>query len=230
LAVVFLVAVILLQHRTVWVATLMMALAWWVLRPARDGRRFVSAGAGTLELSVTALLYCVGTFGIIGDRLTASFEETQRTQSTFTWRVLSWQDLLDVPRSYVQWLIGAPFGSGYERFISGTLVTVSPHDYYVHIMLRLGLVGLLALLFVYFQAWRRLARVGPAALGIRIVLLGQLVFFVSYWPSPEQAVLLGFCLWQTRVCAADETPCVSLAASKKSDIDYRSGTLTGVQS
>ncbi|MFJ8076228.1 O-antigen ligase family protein [Streptomyces sp. NPDC096176] len=198
------VLVVLLQHRTVWVATAAMALAWWMLRPGRGGQRFVSAGAGVLALSLTALLYTAGAFGAIGGALTDSLKETQGTHSTFAWRVLGWQDLLDAPRTFTQWLIGAPFGSGYERFIGGGLVTVSPHDYYVHIMLRLGIVGLLALLVVYIQTWRGLARGGPATLALRVVMIGQLVLFVSYSAFPEQAVLLGFCLWQARVRTADE--------------------------
>lgn len=202
-AFVFLVLVVLLQHRTVWVATAMMGLAWWVLRPARGGQRFVSAGAGTLALCLVALLYAAGAFGAIGGSLTDSFKETQGTRSTFAWRMLGWQDLLEAPRTFVQWLIGAPFGSGYERFIGGGLVTVSPHDYYLHIMLRLGLVGLLALLVVYVRTWRRLVRGGTATLALRVVMVGQLVLFVSYSAFPEQAVLLGFCLWQARLRSAD---------------------------
>ncbi|MEU2745309.1 O-antigen ligase family protein [Streptomyces collinus] len=202
-AFVFLVLVVLLQHRTVWVATAMMGLAWWVLRPARGGQRFASAGAGTLALCLVALLYAAGAFGAIGGSLTDSFKETQGTRSTFAWRMLGWQDLLEAPRTFVQWLIGAPFGSGYERFIGGGLVTVSPHDYYLHIMLRLGLVGLLALLVVYVQTWRRLVRGGTATLALRVVMVGQLVLFVSYSAFPEQAVLLGFCLWQARLWSAD---------------------------
>ncbi|MCZ7457125.1 O-antigen ligase family protein [Streptomyces sp. WMMC940] len=205
-ALLFLLLVLLLQHRTVWVATAMMGLAWWVLRPARGGQRFVSAGAGALVLSLTALLYAVGAFGAIGGSLADSFKETQGTRSTFAWRVLGWQDLLDAPRTLVQWLVGAPFGSGYERFIGGGLVTVSPHDYYLHIMLRLGLVGLLALLVVYFQTWRRLARAGAATVALRVVMVGQLVLFVSYSAFSEQAVLLGFCLWQARVRTAGGPP------------------------
>ncbi|MEV1051979.1 O-antigen ligase family protein [Streptomyces sp. NPDC049887] len=205
-ALLFLVLVLLLQHRTVWAATAMMGLAWWVLRPARGGQRLVSAGAGALVLSLAALLYVAGAFGAIGGSLADSFKETQGTRSTFAWRVLGWQDLLDAPRTLVQWLVGAPFGSGYERFIGGGLVTVSPHDYYLHIMLRLGLVGLLALLVVYFQTWRRLARAGAATLALRVVMVGQLVLFVSYSAFPEQAVLLGFCLWQARVRTAGGPP------------------------
>ncbi|AWI31827.1 hypothetical protein DDW44_25830 [Streptomyces tirandamycinicus] len=201
-----LLLVVLLQHRTVWVATATMALAWWALRPARGGQRLVSACAGVFALGVVALLYTAGAFGAIGGFLADSVRETQGTHSTFVWRLLGWQELLDAPRTVAQWLVGAPFGSGYERIIAGGLVTVSPHDYYLHIMLRLGLVGLLALLVVYVQTFRRLGRQGPATLALRVVMIGQLVLFVSYSAIPEQAVLLGLCLWQARAAGRSKAP------------------------
>ncbi len=193
--------VVLLQHRTVWAAGAAMAVTWWLLRPSRGGQRLVSAGAGVLALCLAALLYAVGLFGAAGDALTASLAETQGTRSTFAWRVLGWQDLLAGPRSLAQWLLGAPFGSGYERFIGGGLVTVSPHDYYLHVVLRLGLAGLLALLVLYAHTWRRLAGGGAQTRALCVLLVSQLVLFVSYSAFPEQAVLLGLCLWRARLQA-----------------------------
>ncbi|MFD7443119.1 O-antigen ligase family protein [Streptomyces sp. NPDC059909] len=202
-ALLLLVLVVLLQHRTIWVAAAAMAVAWWGLRPARAGQRMASATAGALVLCLTVLLFSAGALGAIGGSLADSFRETQGTHSTFAWRVIGWQDLLNAPRSPAQWLIGAPFGSGYERYFAGGLVTVSPHDYYLHVMLRLGLAGVVALLVLYFVVWRWLVRGGPGTLALRLAVIGQLVLFVSYSAFPEQAVLLGLSMWQARICAAD---------------------------
>lgn len=198
-----LVLVALLQHRTVWVGAVAMALGWWVLRPARAGQRMTSAIAGAVVLSFAALLYSIGAFGSIGASLADSFNETQGTRSSFVWRVLGWQELLNAARTPMQWLLGSPFGSGYARSIEGGLVTVSPHDYYLHLVLRLGLVGLVALLALYVVVWRRLGRGGEGNLALRLVIIGQLVLFVAYSAPPEQAVLLGWCLWQARASEAD---------------------------
>ncbi|MFI1467787.1 O-antigen ligase family protein [Streptomyces wuyuanensis] len=206
-----LVLVALLQHRTVWVGAVAMALGWWLLRPARAGQRMTSAIAGAVVLSFTALLYSIGAFGSIGASLTDSFNEAQGTRSSFVWRVLGWQELLSAARTPSQWLLGSPFGSGYERSIAGGLVTVSPHDYYLHLVLRLGLVGLVALLALYVVVWRRLGRGGEGNLALRLVIIGQLVLFVAYSAPPEQAVLLGWCLWQARASAADGARRPSLA-------------------
>ncbi|MGW0988056.1 O-antigen ligase family protein [Streptomyces sp. NPDC002486] len=198
-----LVLVALLQHRTVWVAVAAVAAGWWVLRPAPAGQRLTSAIAAGVALSFAALLYSIGAFGTIGASLADSFNETQGTRSSFVWRVLGWQELLNAARTPMQWFLGSPFGSGYVRSIEGGLVTVSPHDYYLHLVLRLGLVGLFALLALYVVVWRRLGRGGEGNLVLRLVIIGQLVLFVAYSAPPEQAVLLGWCLWQARAVEAD---------------------------
>lgn len=197
-----LVFVVLLQHRTVWAATIVMAVVWWALIPARAGQRLASSAAAVLSLCVVALTFAAGLFGVVGSVLADSFAETQGANSTFSWRVLGWQELMDRPKSLAEWLLGSPFGSGYDRWIEGVTISVSPHDYYLHVVLRLGVFGLLMLLALYLLVWRRLGRGGNGTRALRVVVVSQLVLFVSYSPFPEQGVLLGLCLWQVRADAA----------------------------
>jgi hypothetical protein len=195
---VILAFVVLLQQRSVWVAGGAMAVTWWALRPVRAGQRLTSAVAGAIALSMVALAFVLGAFGRIGSALSDSAAETQGDRSTFAWRVLGWQDLLDEPRSLVHWLIGVPFGSGYDRYIRGGLVAVSPHNYYLHVVLRLGLIGLVFLVVLYVLIWRLFMRSGSADLALRLMIVGQLVFFMSFAAFMEQGVLLGLCLWRAR--------------------------------
>ncbi|MFC4471056.1 O-antigen ligase family protein [Streptomyces xiangluensis] len=221
LALLCLVLVVLLQHRTVWVIAAVMAVMWWALRPARAGQRLAAAAAAVLSLCMVALTFAAGTFGSVGSVLANSFEETQDTNSTFSWRVLGWQELMDAPRTMTQWLIGSPFGSGYDRWVGGVVISVSPHDYYLHVLLRLGLAGLLVLLALYVLVWWRLSRVGTGKLALRLLLVSQLVLFVSYAPFPEQGVLLGLCLWQVRADAAAGGPHVGakpFLAQQRNDV------------
>jgi hypothetical protein len=197
-AAVILAFVVLLQQRSVWVAGGAMAVTWWALRPVRAGQRLTSAVAGAIALSMVALAFVLGAFGRIGSALSDSAAETQGDRSTFAWRVLGWQDLLDEPRSLVHWLIGVPFGSGYDRYIRGGLVAVSPHNYYLHVVLRLGLIGLVFLVVLYVLIWRLFMRSGSADLALRLMIVGQLVFFMSFAAFMEQGVLLGLCLWRAR--------------------------------
>ncbi|MBA4860955.1 O-antigen ligase family protein [Streptomyces sp. PSKA54] len=202
LALLLLVVVILLQHRTVWVATVAVAVMYWALRPSQAGARITVAVAGALVCCLTAVCFALGAFGSVGSTLAVSFAEAQHTRSTFTWRVLGWHELLSAPRYWTEWLLGSPFSSGYARVVAGGLTTVSPHNYYVHIALRLGLVGLVLLLAVYTLAWRRLPH-GRNGLALRLMIISQLLFCVTYSVFPEQGLLLGLCLWQIRVRMAD---------------------------
>lgn len=192
------VFVVLLQHRTVWVAAAVMVVVWWALRPTRPGQRLVAAATAGTALCATALAYLAGAFGSVGGTLAESARETQGTHSTIVWRLEGWQQLLDTPRTVGQWLAGAPFGSGYDRYIEGGLVSVSPHNYYVHVGLRLGLVGLVVLLALYGSLWRQLARDRRRALALCLAVAAQLVFFLTYPAFPEQGVILGLCLWYAR--------------------------------
>jgi hypothetical protein len=193
LSLLLLVFVLLLQHRTVWVVTVAMALTGWMLG-ARGRERVLSTVVLVLSTALTVLAYQFGVFSTVGTMLATSAEEVQDSNSTFAWRVTGWQQLLTVPRSLLEWLSGLPFGSGYGRLIGGHLVTVGPHNYYVHVLLRLGTLGLLLLVVLYVLTWRRL---GPASWGVplRALLVGQLVFFITYPASSPQGILAGLCVW-----------------------------------
>ncbi|WP_306926795.1 hypothetical protein [Streptomyces luteogriseus] len=200
-----LIFVVLLQHRTVWAIAIVMAVVWWALVPARAGQRLVSAAAALLSLCVVTLTFAAGMFGRVGSVLAGSFLETQDENSTFAWRVLGWQELMKGPKTLAEWLLGSPFGSGYDRWVGGVVISVSPHDYYLHVLLRLGVAGLLTLLVLYILVWRRLGRVGNGTPALRLVVVSHLVLFVSYSPFPEQGVLFGLCLWQLRADATDRS-------------------------
>ncbi|MEU9570112.1 O-antigen ligase family protein [Streptomyces massasporeus] len=215
-----LVFVVLLQHRTVWAITLVMAVVWWALAPSRAGQRLVSAAAALVSLCVVMLTFATGMFGGVGSVLADSFAETQDEDSTFAWRVHGWQELMDGPKTLAEWLLGSPFGSGYDRWVGGVVISVSPHDYYLHVVLRLGVVGLLTLLAAYFLVWRRLDGGGNGTPALRLMVVSHLVLFVSYSPFPEQGVLLGLCLWQLRADAAgrsDGGPRNPLVARQQDD-------------
>ncbi|MFD5948324.1 O-antigen ligase family protein [Streptomyces collinus] len=215
-----LVFVVLLQHRTVWATALVMAVVWWALVPSRAGQRLVSAAAALVSLCVVTLTFAAGMFGGVGSVLADSFAETQDEDSTFAWRVHGWQELMDGPKTLAEWLFGSPFGSGYDRWVGGVVISVSPHDYYLHLVLRLGVVGLLTLLAAYFLVWRRLGGDGNGTPVLRLMVVSHLVLFVSYSPFPEQGVLLGLCLWQLRADAAgrsDGGPSKPLVARQQDD-------------
>jgi hypothetical protein len=96
----------------------------------------------------------------------------------------------------LEWVIGSPFGSGYAREIAvGTMhgiVEVNPHNFYVQVFLRLGIVGLALMVVIYARLLQRSRRLGDSwGQATCFLLLTQLVFFSTYPPSFEQGLLLG---------------------------------------
>ncbi|MFF5013623.1 O-antigen ligase family protein [Streptomyces sp. NPDC001165] len=202
-AMVLLLFVVLLQHRTIWVVAVAMVMAGWALRRSSGRTRLLSFTIAALSVSLAVVAYQLGAFGTVGGTLATSAAEVQDSSSSFDWRVAGWQQLLAAPGSLVQWLSGMPFGSGYDRVVGGILVTVGPHNYYVHLGLRLGMVGLALLIAWYVLTWRRLRQEDAWSAALRVLMVGQLAFFVTYSADSEQGVLLGLCIWCLRTRAAD---------------------------
>ncbi|MGW6097130.1 O-antigen ligase family protein [Streptomyces sp. NPDC055157] len=202
-AMVLLLFVVLLQHRTIWAVAVAMVMAGWALRRNTDRRRLLSFAIAALSVSLAVVAYQLGAFGTVGGTLATSAAEVEDPSSSFDWRVAGWQQLLTAPNSLVQWLSGMPFGSGYDRVVGGILVTVGPHNYYVHLGLRLGAVGLAMLIAWYMLTWRRLREQDAWSAALPALMVGQLAFFVTYSANSEQGVLLGLCVWCLRTRAAD---------------------------
>lgn len=191
-------ALVFLQHRTVW-AVMLVALGLLLAGHRGVRHRF------WLHLGVTALVsfgLALALFGSNFDRAEASLgfslSEPFAETSTFRWRLEGWAYLLSPAymTSLMEYAIGKPFGAGFDRLIRGQIVEVSPHSFYVETLLRLGAVGLLLFVFLYLRLWRGAAQSGFAE-GVfsphilRILLVMQAVYFVTYTPSFEQGILLG---------------------------------------
>ncbi|MFC9245978.1 hypothetical protein ACFT7S_18805 [Streptomyces sp. NPDC057136] len=178
----------------------------WLL--SRRGRRGSRAGSVLLAACGAAALLLTARYG---GGVAASLASSGEGDRTLMWRVDGGLDLLPQLRTIQDWLVGLPFGSQYTRLMDGIVASVSPHNYYLQVLLRLGLVGLAALLALYAMAWRSTGPgvAQPAAspvvgsapavpdtdersrLLLRLLLCSQLVFAVTYPLFPEQAVVLG---------------------------------------
>jgi hypothetical protein len=197
--------VILLQHRTVWILTAASVLYLLFRERAMASRILLAL---VLALAVFATLV----FTVFADRddaVTDQLERSAQSTGTFEWRVDGWQALItdSGPEGLFEVLTGQPFGGGWARTMeNGAIVDVSPHSFYVEPYLRVGLVGLAAMLLAYADALRRTAAAGrrstttgqpggsPTLLGpnpLHTVIAVQLLFFVTYTPDASQALLLG---------------------------------------
>ncbi len=196
-----LVLIVVLQHRTVWVVTAVGAL----LLCRRE--RAIARRAVTLLLSVIVLFTALA-FALFDDaeiQLTDQLATSAQSTATFEWRLEGWRALLTDtgPEGVEEVVAGKPFGSGYERTLpNGRTVSghISPHNYYVEAVLRVGVAGLLLLVLIYAIALRgtsAVSRSGSVGAGLltptvlHVMIAVQLVFYVTYAPDMSQAMLLG---------------------------------------
>ena len=199
LAPVLLVVLVLLQHRTVWLVTI-AGLVYLMFRERMFTARVLAALA-VGGVVFTGLVVTVFDDAEIGEDLAASSQST----GTFEWRMAGWQALLEDsgPETTAEVAVGAPFGGGWERRFDGMVIEVSPHNWYVEAYLRVGAVGIAAMLLIYAVALRGAPRPArrrggpsqpPGALTHNVLqtIVGvQLLYYITYTPDLAQSMLLG---------------------------------------
>jgi hypothetical protein len=185
--------VLLLQHRTVWAATV-FALGLLLVK-GRVVRRTAPAVVLALPVAAVAALLLGG--GATSEAIASSYTAAINPEtSTLLYRVESWLPLLRTPEATTPEgiLAGQPMGSGYARLVRGVLVDISPHNFYIQVFLRLGILGLLALVGCVLLLLRpRCADTAWPQHGAATMwaLVAAVLFFcVTYAPGLEHALLL----------------------------------------
>jgi O-antigen ligase len=183
---------VLLQHRTVWVVLLACFAVLLISAARRGSQRALNAViAGGLAAGVAAVLV---TGGLGQSSIGQSLAETGTRNSTFAWRLTSWQELLHANDSAGAMLFGKPFGSGYLRELNGVMTNLPPHSFYVNSLLRVGAIGLAALIVLFVTGWReRVAaaeRLGVQPITVSCMVLAVAVFCITYDPGVVHAAIL----------------------------------------
>lgn len=190
-AAILILMIILLQQRTVWIALIVSTLLALIIKSRVRGIVFLAF----------LLVIVLGFFFAAWNNI--SIEDLTGTPldlRNLNWRIQGWQTLIDPSRyqSVIDYMIGQPFGTGFARYILESIyeTRVSPHNFYLQTFLNIGGIGLLVLLLIYGTIIRslwnhRAERVSQLFL---ILLVAQLVFFMTYAPNFEQGIILGFAL------------------------------------
>lgn len=204
--------VVILQHRTLWVA-LGIAILWSVFSDRSYRTRAIGVIAG-IAVTAAVLLLCIVKSDL--DHTTSSLSESAENQGTFEWRYLSWVELLQSPENTpLTYAVGQPFGHGFTRYILNHFVDVQPHNHYVFLLLRIGLIGVGVFLALYATVMRSLRkRAGvKVIIGDRVfwqsALLMQLVYGLTYSINYDQMMMLGVLIGSVhtykRVCRFEGT-------------------------
>lgn len=133
--------------------------------------------------------------GVLGD-VVQSVVYSLQSSGTYVGRVDSWSSLLTAAfdRGYGSAIFGEPFGFGTSRIDSrGIMISYAPHNWYVSVFLRLGLVGLVLFLCLLVWAFARLAR-GTDKIVAMSVFLGILAYLWSYSMSWHVGVFFAWTL------------------------------------
>ena len=197
--------IIVLQHRSVWVVTVISFLFIFFLLPNARGRFLKQFGIGTIiGLMLIGPLVATGKLDVLTDSLEHSVGEVSSKKSTFLWRLQSTEELVGgwAHSGPLVVLFGKPFGSGFERYleVQKAKTNVAPHNHYVLILLRGGGLGLLSFLLVYLITVRHYI-VSKVVYGrflesrlLAVLLLGQLTYFLTYGAEDIQFVVAGLAL------------------------------------
>jgi hypothetical protein len=210
LAPLWLAAVIVLQHRSVWLAVLLgLGAAYFLLGNLAAVKRmsrqlmFIAA-AGSAGLFMLALSGSIDLLGLTSS-LGQSYETAVKLDTTAGERLNSWQVLFAM---WAQggpsvWLLGFPFGTSLAREVMTPLgelrvLEYGAHNAYVELLLFTGLSGLIFFTTVFFRSVYFLYRRGSSNLHpvfngrtLIVLLLMQLCYYVPYGIEFAQAIWLG---------------------------------------
>jgi hypothetical protein len=178
-AVVFLLVVVIAQQRTVWAVALAAVAVVFLSSRAGTKTRIVAFGL------VAAWLGAFILEARIAPELLTHLGESVSDSGTYNARVRSWLNLIDqsVASGYGNVIFGQPMGTGFGRFEGvGRWVEFAPHNWYVTIYLRVGVLGLLLLavflVTTLIGALRRRSNMAGTAILIAVIVYGW-----SYsWP------------------------------------------------
>ena len=188
-----LLMVMLLNRRTVWLA-MVIGVAVLMLRDRRLGRR-------ALLLVTIGAVAAAAAFAWLGGLQQGSEPAVQSDSGNLAWRVEGWSVLVDAwSRNSTDWAVGQPVGSSLARVIEGSKVDAHPHNFYIEMMIRTGLVGLVALIALTAGLLRALWRtpvrdaglLGPGILPALLAM--QLVWFLTWVPGTEQGIVTGIAI------------------------------------
>lgn len=199
--------VLVLQHRSVWLAALVGTFFHFIL-----GREKFQSNQrkGNLIYMLVALLIA-GASTQLSDNLQGISKQVKSGATTALAadgsvgeRLESWQELIKIwinagPRSV---LVGQSFGADNTRYVTNERgesikIDYTAHNFYVQTLFNMGLIGLLTYILVIIYALsglitiRKNASIKTLAEAMIVIIVTQLVYYIPYGSDYFQGLILG---------------------------------------
>lgn len=200
----FLVMVLALQHRSVWAAFLAAVGARFAL-PQAGRKASMQLAAAALVLAVMAVPVALsGKFAGATADIGRSASRALALSDTVNFRFDTWKFTIGkwAGSGPLGLVAGLPMGTPMDRVLRSdegnyTQVSVSAHNYFVQTLFNTGLLGLLAIVWVYgvvilnLVKGLRQAEFQPACSLMLLLLAAQLAYYVAYGVNFVQGLILG---------------------------------------
>lgn len=191
------IAVVLLQHRTIWVVAALTGVVAYV----RWARVSIFSNERAALAATSALLF-VGPVAVALTVSSNAFAESVGSatgaSSTLAWRTDSWETLISSHHAPEEVLVGVPAGTSLERRIGDTVATQSPHSVYVDAFLSFGTLGPLILVGLWILVIRRRRHVasalGVSSVVVALLIVSQALYGITNMLAPVEGLLLGMML------------------------------------
>ena len=202
-------AVVLLQHRTVWVVAALTGAVAYV----RWARVAIVVNERAALLATSAILF-VAPVAVAATVSSSAFAESAASatgaRSTLAWRTDSWETLVDAHHGPKDLLVGVPAGTSFERRIGDTVATQSPHSLYVDSFLSFGTLGPVILAWFWIVIVRR-RQIAAAALGVSAVvvvllIVSQVLYGITNMLAPVEGLLIGMLLQAAYATSRGDMP------------------------
>jgi hypothetical protein len=201
-----LLTVVALQHRSVWASVLVgtACVVWTQQRANKASNPVIAVALLIIPLVIAFTLPPEGN-SVLASVKSSAGQAVSTEEGTMVGRVANWQELVSKwagSKNPVTYLMGSPYGSGYNPVESedelGALDMV-PHNHFVHILYRGGLIGLFATLWVFYRVWRSASKQTkhggkPWAPFLFTVLSASFAYYIPYWASYDSAMLIGIAI------------------------------------
>lgn len=192
-AALFIAVTLVAQHRSVWIA---LAAALVVLFFKVHGM-----ARARLVVAVLTAAWAVAALALSGifNPLSKQFTDSVDNLGTYGARTDSWTSLIGstVRGGLGPIVFGSPFGSGYRRVENGVYVEWAPHNWYVTVYLRLGLLGLVVfavLLLIILLHLLRTREVGTVTAAFALILTYCWAYSLTWYVAP----FFAWALWHAR--------------------------------